>query len=149
MAKLGFGKKLGDIASNASQKTGAIFESARLHSEINRILGEIENLQFELGCAYYEDNKGRSTGPYIEQIEKIKNLEYEMRIRDKKLLEQKGLQYCGGCDSIVSYEDEFCSKCGTPVPRDQKHEPQEECRNCGEPVSKQLQYCPKCGVLLS
>lgn len=149
MAQTGFAKKLSDIASAASQKSGAIVEAARLNTEINRILEEIDELFYALGQAYYEENKERHAGPHIDILEKINLLEHEIHIRNSKLLKQKGLLYCSGCDSVVSCDDEFCSKCGEPVPRDQKQGAQKEyCRNCGEPVHESLQYCSKCGILL-
>lgn len=148
MARSGFGKFIGDLAGNASRKSEAIVESARLNTEINRLMAEIEDLQFEIGKAYYEDNKHKSAGPYVEHISRINNLEHEVRVRNEKLLAYKGMQYCEKCSSVVASDDEFCSKCGTPVPQSKWQEQKMECRNCGEPLEQGLQYCSKCGILL-
>ncbi len=143
-----FAKRLGNIAENASKKSNAMMEAARLKGEINRITGEIEDLQFELGKAYYEDNKTKTIGPYFETIEKIGCLEREIFVRNEKLLAQKGLVYCVDCGAVIAIDDGFCNKCGAPVPKEKRPVETVICRNCGEENEEDTEYCDKCGIAL-
>lgn len=148
MAKISLGERFGKLAGGAGKKSGALMETARLNTEINRLLADMEDIQFELGRAYYEDHKTKSTGPYIEYIQRINHMENEIHTRNEKLLSKKGLQYCENCGAVVADEDEFCSKCATPVPRNKWKETSHSCRNCGEPVEEGQGYCLKCGIRL-
>lgn len=139
-------KRLGNIANNASKKSGELVEAAKLNAEIGRLQVEIEDIQFELGKAYYEENKDHPDGPYRESLEQINRLEQEIRLCNEKLLAQKNLLYCPGCDTVVSREDEFCSKCGLQVPQLGEHVAR-VCRNCGEELAENQRQCAKCGIL--
>ncbi len=142
----GLGKKLGDIADNASKKSSELMEAAKLNADINRLQADIEDLQFELGKAYYEENKEHPDGPFTEIIKQITYKMHEIRIRNEKLLAQKGLMYCPSCDTVTGKDDEFCSKCGARLPGS-KELKQAICRNCGEPLPEQQTHCTKCGYL--
>lgn len=50
--------------------------------------------------------------------------------------------YCHNCKSMVSSQDEFCSKCGVKLPG------LIVCPNCGATVNHNDTFCQKCGVNL-
>lgn len=142
-----FGKKLESIADNASKKSGELVEAARLNAEIGRLQADIEDLQFELGRAYYEENKDNPDGPFADIFKQILHSEQEIRVRNVKLLAQKGLLYCPGCDAVIGQDDGFCSKCGTPLPKVKEPGQHNICQNCGAALAENLTHCPKCGYL--
>ncbi|MDL2217679.1 zinc ribbon domain-containing protein [Christensenellaceae bacterium OttesenSCG-928-M15] len=143
-----FSKKLGKLAGNASRKSGELVEAAKLNSEINRLQMDIEDLQFELGNAYYQENKDNPVDPYADYIAQIRQCEQEIGAYEEKLLALKGLLYCPACGEIVDGRDEFCSKCGAPVPETAEKKPTELCRNCQESMEEGELYCSQCGFLL-
>ncbi len=140
----GLGKKLGNFADNASKKSGELVEAARLNAEINRLQADIEDLQFELGRAYYEENKDNPDGPFAEIIKQILRKEHEVFLRNEKLLAQKGLMYCPGCGTVTGMDDGFCSKCGVQLPGINEGR-QAVCLNCSEPLQEGQTHCAKCG----
>lgn len=143
-----FSKKIGSLAGNASKKSGDIVETARLNSEVSRLELDIEDLQFELGRAYYEENKDNPVGPYAEYIAQIRSCEAEIRSCNEKLLAKKGMFYCPQCDAVVDASDEFCSKCGARVPVPAAEQELMQCRNCGASSAVGQTYCSACGFLL-
>lgn len=140
-----FGKKLGDIADNASKKSGELMETAKINAEISRLQADIEDLQFELGQAYYADNAHNTNSPYASILEQIAQCEEEIRIRDKRLLAQKGMRYCPYCQAIIERESEFCNKCGERVPKFAQESKADTCRNCGGAMEQGKPFCPACG----
>ena len=63
---------------------------------------------------------------------------------------------CNNCGAIISKEDKFCKKCGSPV-QVQKIEEEEQleekaeinsCPTCGSPIEKDHLFCRECGTKL-
>lgn len=143
-----FSKKLGALAGSASKKSGEIMEAAKLNSEINKLQLDIEDLEFELGCAYYEDNKGNASGPYADYLDRIRVCEQEIARNEEKLIALKGMVHCEKCGAVVDGQDELCGKCGAQLPAAEPEAEKELCRNCMDPVKEGAIYCPACGFLL-
>ena len=143
------GKKINSIAESAGKKSSEMVESARLHAEIRSFEDQIADLQFELGCAYYAQNKHRPEGPFEDKIQQILRLEQDVLLRNERILSLKGHMFCPGCNAVVGRGDGFCSKCGAqlPVVKDGYEEAQ-LCENCSAPLSEEQQYCNKCGYLV-
>ncbi|MDR1620709.1 MAG: zinc ribbon domain-containing protein [Clostridiales bacterium] len=131
------------------KKTVGIVETARLNNTINKLTLELEDLQFELGVAYYEDNKNKAAGPYIELVKKINLLALEIKARNAKVLALKGLISCPTCETVISKNDEFCSKCATAVPDALRVKAVAPCRNCGGDVKSDEPVCGHCGVKMA
>ncbi len=143
------GKKINSIAESAGKKSSEMVESARLHAEIRGFEDQIADLQFELGCAYYEQNKHHPEGPFEEKIQQILRLEQDVRLRNERILLLKGHMFCPCCNAVVGMGDGFCSKCGAQLPV--VKETQEQallCENCGAALLEEQQYCNKCGYLV-
>lgn len=145
-----FGKKLSNLAETAGKKSSEMVETARLNNEIAGFEENISELQFYLGCEYYERNKDHPEGPFEETIRKILRCEQEIRIRSERLLSLKGMMYCPACDAVIGMGDGFCSKCGAPLPivKEEKQEETDLCANCGAAFTKGQAYCNKCGYLV-
>ncbi len=144
------GKKLSNLAETAGKKSSEMMENARLNAEIGGFEENISELQFTLGCEYYEQNKDHPEGPFEETIRKILRCEQEIRIRNERLLSLKGMMYCPSCDVVIGMGDGFCSKCGAPLPTVKEEKPQDttQCTNCGATLSAGQAYCNKCGYLM-
>lgn len=144
------GKKLSSLAESAGKKSSEVLETARLNSEIAGFEDNIADLQFELGRAYYEQNKDNPDGPFEEIVRQILRCEQEIRIRSERLISLKGMMYCPSCDAVIGMGDDFCSKCGAPLPtvKQEKAEDMAECINCGAQLSIEQAYCNKCGYLV-
>ena len=144
----GFGKKIGSLAENASKKSGDLVETARLNSEIGHLQADIEDLQFELGCAYYQAHQKDTSCEFQELVKNIASKEKEIQIRNEKLLHKKGMLYCPDCGTVVAMEDEFCSKCGTAIKGVVKivEETARICPNCDATLKDDVQFCGQCGL---
>ncbi len=146
--KTGLGARMQNLVKSVSEKSGEMVENARLNTEINNLQEELENLQLELGQAYFQAHRDDRNAEFYDSIQKMIDCEREIRIRDERVLANKGLRYCEFCDTVIGLKDEFCSKCGgrlMEVPEAQAILP---CRNCGFQVSSKEAYCPQCGLRL-
>ncbi|MDD3920864.1 MAG: zinc ribbon domain-containing protein [Eubacteriales bacterium] len=144
----GFSKKIGTIAGSASKKSGDLVETARLNSEIGRLQTEIEDLQFELGGAYYQAHQNDTSCEFSETVKTIAAKEKEIQIRNEKLLHKKGMLYCPSCGTVVAMEDDYCSKCGAGIKGVVKlpEETARICPNCAATIKDDAQFCGQCGL---
>ena len=150
MAFSDIGKKLNNLAESAGKKSSEMVESARLNAEIRNFEDNVADLQFELGRAFYEQNKDNPEGPFEETIRQILRFEQDIRIRNERLLALKGLMFCPSCNAVIGTGDGFCSKCGAPLPIVKEEEAQSmaQCTNCGAALSAEQAFCHKCGYLV-
>ncbi|MDL2235880.1 zinc ribbon domain-containing protein [Christensenellaceae bacterium OttesenSCG-928-L17] len=139
-------KWIGKVANDASKKSNDLIETARLNTEIGRIECEKEEALLELGKAYYLAHQNEENPEYAALIAKVKEYNQEIKLRNDKLLANKGLTHCRACGEVVDTGSEFCSKCGAKI---ETEEPVEEedihCRNCGAAVEPGQQFCNACG----
>lgn len=140
-----FFDRMRSMAKSAGSRSGEMVEAARISGEINRIEADIEDIQFELGKAYYEAHKEDMNCEFAPFIQRILSCEAEIRERDEKLLARKGLMHCPDCDTVIGMEDEYCSKCGKRLPGPPPVGNTVACRNCGGEVDRALTFCPQCG----
>lgn len=136
-----FEKSVNRFARSASRKSARFFETTKLSAAINRLELEIEDVQFELGKAYYEQRPHDPDPAFAEYFDKINGLMDEMQELSRRLLAFKGLQICPACSSTEPLKNEFCGKCGGRLGgyREARH-----CPNCGAVLSPEDDECPEC-----
>ncbi len=144
--KATFTQRMQNLAKSVSERSGEMVESARLNGEISRLEADIEDIQFELGQAYFEAHKDDGTCEFGAYIQKILDCEREIRLRNERLLANKGLMYCPNCDTVIGVDDEFCSKCGARLPQQAIPDAQRPCANCGHLLTQEQEFCPQCGL---
>lgn len=141
-----FGKKLGLVTKKVSDKSSQVVENAKLNSQINRLETDIEDIQYELGKAYYEKYFMDDTCEFCEYIKRINDIVEEIRLKNDKILFHKGLRVCPSCQTLVSLENDFCGKCGTrleyPVIDNKELW---NCPSCGNPNELDATFCYHCG----
>lgn len=137
----GFEKKINRFATSASRKSARFFETTKLSSAINRLELEIEDVQFELGKAYYELRPRDPDPAFAEYFHKINELTDEMLELSRRLLAFKGLQICPACSSTEPLDNEFCGKCGGRL---HGYEPAHNCAYCGATLDPEDDACPEC-----
>ena len=140
------GKRIGNIAQSASQKSGKMVETAKLNAEVNRLEGDIEDIQYELGKAYYEKYFLDEECEFADHIQRINQIVAKIQACNTKLLAYKDLQVCPNCHSTEPLGNEFCGKCGARLTSEKSSK---YCPNCGAEISEADVYCPDCGCSLA
>ncbi len=153
-------KKVGDAATETyntvAEKSGKMFEEAKLKMSISTKEGEIDEIYLGMGKTVYDMYaQGEDVGKvFTKESKKIDKLNTEIKDMNKKILFNKKLRTCEKCGKVISLESVFCSDCGTkqkPVKikeeakekKEEKHE--EVCPQCGTISDIDSKYCSKCG----
>ena len=154
-----FGKKVSKTFTKtykvATEKSGNLIEEAKLRLQIASENDKISEKLEEIGAAVYEDFKV-GTGNYSDfedlckEIEKSESLVSEMRT---KILEMKKLKQCPVCETEISREDRYCSKCGAEqeIKIEDCYEEEisiDKCPYCEAKLSKDATFCSACGTKL-
>lgn len=140
------GKKIRGLAHNASKKSERVVETAKLNAAINRLELDIEDIQYELGKAYYEEYFNASGTEFQNYVDQINELAAQIQEHNKKLLAFKNLQVCQACDSTEPLANEFCGKCGARL-LGYKLEP--KCEHCGAILDEGAIFCKECGTTVA
>ena len=121
------GKKASETYQLTKEKTSKISEELKLRNKINENKNNIEEIYNEIGkCVYNEFKTGEKCDKMTEKCEQITALEEEnCRIEDK-ILGIKNIKKCINCNSEITKDSEFCSKCGTKQPVEEKIEIKEK-----------------------
>ncbi len=153
-------KKVGDAATETyntvAEKSGKMFEEAKLKMSISSKEGEIADIYESMGKTVYDMYKsGEDVGKvFTKEAKKIDKLNSQIDEMEKKILYNKKLRVCEKCGKTISLESTFCSGCGTkqkPIKfKDEKKDKKEEihevvCPQCGTISEIDSKYCSKCG----
>lgn len=152
-----FGKKISKTVSKtykvATEKSGKLIEETKLRMQIAGENDKISERLEQIGAAVYEDFKAGNSNyadfeDLCQEIEESESLVQEMR---SKILEMKKMKQCPICDTEISREDRFCSKCGAE--QDISIEPEtpeniDRCPYCDAKLAKEATFCSACGTKL-
>jgi len=117
MAFGNFGKKIGELAHNTSEKVSDMAATSKLNGQINDKQSEIQRAYLEIGKRYYEDSRtGMEVGEaYKADCETIRKSQERIEWLKLKILEVNEKTVCTGCGEELDRALAFCSKCGTKV----------------------------------
>ncbi len=151
-----FFNKVGETITNkgkdVTKKVKDIAEIGNLNGQISVQEEIIQNLYFEMGKMFYEDNKEKEDTPYQEKCQQIKEAYGEIDRLKTAIQNLKGIQVCPKCGAELKGDAVFCSMCGEKVNVDPEvvvEEEEEEigyCSNCGNKLEKEAVFCTKCGT---
>ncbi|MDD3303514.1 MAG: zinc ribbon domain-containing protein [Clostridia bacterium] len=152
------GKTATDTYNTVADKSGKVFEDAKLKLSIADKETEIEKVYEEMGKTIYDSYKnGEDIGKvFTKEAKKIDKFLAEIDDMNKKILFNKGLRACDSCGEIISNECTFCQSCGKkqkPIKikvekkeEVKKEEPKEKvCSQCGLVCDAKAKFCSKCG----
>lgn len=133
---------LGNLANLGTQRESPEMRMAL--ENITRVDGEIQQKIFQLGQAYYEENKEKSDEEleerYAHYVQFVRKLEENRKGFYKNKLRLEGQMMCENCGAIISYGSVFCNQCGKKA--DEKSEDE------GKPVKAETAKCSQCGAEL-
>lgn len=144
----------------ASEKSSNLIEEAKLRLQIASTNDKITDKLGEIGALVYEDYKsGSQTYSDFEELCKdIEESEIAIANMKSKILKMKKMKQCEICETALSIDDRYCSKCGAEQPiaiteiEEEKIVDEESltnCPNCNEKLNKNATFCTKCGVKIN
>lgn len=148
-------KKVTETAKAAAKKSSELVEVTKLNMSIGAEEDKIEKVYAEIGKSVYRtfaDGKGVAES-FVEQCEKIKSYEENIRQMKQKILELKNTKICPSCDVELEADVAFCPKCGAkqeiPQPTVTAQEPASKtCPGCSAANEPNAVFCTKCGAKL-
>lgn len=122
------GKKIGNVAGAAADKTKEMAKVAKLNNDISKCEKQIRNLYEEIGKMVFEKEKFNENSEVYSKCvaiisEQQKIIELEKKIEEVKadddalevvVVEEEPGAVCPGCGKIVM-EGKFCPECGSTV----------------------------------
>ncbi len=149
------GARVSNLGNQVAGKTKGSLEQARIDNEIRAKEREIQARYAELGCMFYEEKRGLSSGStdYETVLQQIDRMRQEIREGQKQIEEIRSRVTCPSCGYALPAGTKFCPNCGASVERyrDQVAEGyagQRVCPNCGAPVEAGSVFCTSCGTRL-
>lgn len=131
-------------------------ELERTEQNIAQVEGEMQQKIYQLGQAFYEENKGAENidSKYYNLVDTISKLELNRMGFYKNKLRLQGQMICENCGAVIPYGSIFCSSCGKKA--DEKEEggtptaaaSGKKCAKCGAPVEEDSLFCFSCGAKL-
>ncbi|MBR1884340.1 MAG: zinc ribbon domain-containing protein [Clostridia bacterium] len=141
-----------------ADKSGKMFEGAKIKMAISDKEEEVNNMYTEIGKAVYETyKKGEDVDKDLtKECKKIDKMNNELAEMNKEYLASKDLRECQKCSEIIPLTSAYCEKCGekqTPLKFKKKEEKKEAenvkvervCPTCGTICSSDAKFCNKCG----
>lgn len=153
------GKKVSKTFSKtykvATEKSGKLIEEAKLRMQIASENDKISEKLEQIGAAVYEDFKSGNTNysDFEDLCKEIEESEVSVEEMRNKILEMKKLKRCAVCDTEMSREDRYCSKCGAEQEvnfeeDEEKCEKTNNCPYCDAKLAKDATFCSACGTKL-
>lgn len=149
------GSRVSSLGNQVAGKTKGSLEQAKIDNEIRSKEREIQARYAELGCVFYESERGLNRGstnfePVLQQIDRMRQ---EIREGQKQIEEIRNRVTCPSCGYAIPAGTKFCPNCGASVERyrDQVsggYAGQSTCPNCGAPVEEGSVFCTSCGTRL-
>lgn len=126
-------------------------EMDKVKESIAQTEEEIRHKIFQLGQAYYDENKDKKEGqvPHFDLINQIVKLEHNRKAFYKNKLRLEGQMICENCGKIIPYGSVYCSECGSKADEKQESAGTEDvpkCKKCGAPLRPDSQFCTSCGT---
>lgn len=166
---MGFIDKINDISQKVgdgvvdtyrviADKSGKMFEGAKLKMSISDKEDEVKEIYSSIGKMVYDNYKnGEEVNKEIsKECKKIDKMNAEIAEMKKEFLVSKDLRECSKCGEVIPLNSAFCEKCGAkqePVKIKKKEEKKEAtdvkvervCPTCGLVCSSEAKFCNKCG----
>jgi RNA polymerase subunit RPABC4/transcription elongation factor Spt4 len=150
--KVSYGTKV------VTQKSGELFEIAKVRMDVASEKDKIGRLYEEIGKVMYKDYKAGNLKQkeIIEKCQLIDELNYKIKRLNQKVVQIKGGSLCRKCGEVVDASQRYCHTCGRELERaarvvDEGANYRVEvangsmCGKCGALVQEGSEFCPSCG----
>ena len=156
-------KKVGDGVADTyktvADKSGKLFEDAKVRIAISDKEANIEQAYISMGKTVYDVySKGEDVGKaFNKECKNVDKMYTEIEDMNKIVLYNKKLRKCDNCLEVIGIESIYCENCGEkqkPI-KFKKVEEKEEvkkevaiervCPTCGCICDESAKFCLKCG----
>ncbi len=109
-----------EVANSIGKKASNRMEVARINAKIGELKKEIEALYESIGERVYQTNAEVVNKAIVAELIEAIDEKY-IKIKDSlyRAAELKGLIICPSCGRECDNEDDFCSKCGAKLPKEE------------------------------
>lgn len=123
------GKKASEAYKGASEKASKVAKETKFKMKINEHKSKIEEIYTEIGRNVYEKYSLQgvvgTNGVVEEKCKEIADLANQIANLNAEILKINDKKKCINCHAELEYDSEFCSKCGTKQPKEEKPEVKE------------------------
>lgn len=121
-----------------------------LDEQLNELEQKEQNLMFQFGKDFYEQNKEKDLEKMDEKVKayvnSINEVEEQREMLSKKKLFFQGLRKCDNCQEVIPADSLFCSKCGNKLNELLQEIGGNFCKNCGRELEEGAAFCTNCGT---
>jgi len=151
-------RKLSQGTKTLSQKSGELFEIAKVKLDVASERDKIGRLYEEIGKTVYEEYKrgGLKEKSVMDKCQLIDEIHYKINRLNRKLMQIKGGTLCRKCGEVVNSSQRYCHMCGRELEKVTRIVEEGEgfrvevsngavCGRCGALMQQGAEYCPSCG----
>lgn len=151
-------RKISQGTKAVTQKSGELFEIAKVKMDVASEKEKISDLYEEIGKFIYSDYKKGNVKQeeIIEKCHLIDELNYKVKMLNQKVVQIRGGSLCRKCGEVVEASQRYCHVCGrelegtTRVIDEGPHYKVEVangsvCQKCGALAQEGSEFCPACG----
>ncbi len=141
-----------------TQKSGEMFEIAKVKLDVASEKDKIGKLYEEIGKIIYQDYKrgALKEGEVSDKCQLIDEMNYKIKRLNQKITLIKGGSLCRTCGQVVNSSQRYCHACGRELERLARViEDRDDCRvevangsvcdKCGALIQEGSEFCPSCG----
>ncbi|MFA7216308.1 MAG: zinc ribbon domain-containing protein [Bacillota bacterium] len=151
-------RKVSQGTKTISQKSGELFEIAKVRLDIASEKDKIGKLYEEIGKSVYQDYKrgNMKEKQVMDKCQLIDEINYRINRLSRKAMQIKGGTVCKKCGEVVDSSQRYCHMCGRELEKFTRVVEEREdfrvevsnglvCSKCGVLVQEGAEYCPACG----
>lgn len=154
-------KKVAQGTKTLSQKSGELFEIAKVKLDVASEKDKIGRLYEEIGKTVYEDYKRGSLKEksVMDKCQLIDEINFKINRLNRKMMQIKGGTLCKRCGEVVNSSQRYCHMCGRELEKLTRVVEEGEdfkvevsngsiCGKCGALIQHGSEFCPSCGYKL-
>lgn len=113
------GKTLTKVGEATVQKTKEVADFTKANAKILEIQNKLDKAYVEVGKRYLELHPANDEDDMKAVVNKVYDLEEQLKKLRKQLQDLKGTVKCETCGSECDGEDVFCRKCGSELQKEE------------------------------
>lgn len=136
------GKTLSETARTVGEKTDDFIAIQKLRSHQASLESQVKKSCRDIGMIVYQ--KFVDGEPFCEEIadicQEIMSLQCEIAECKEKIADKKGKVICPACGADAPKEADYCMRCGSPIPRQERAQ-EADCRQAPQEEPDQAGQC--------